>query len=90
MNFFSASPSFFSAAARVGTEEQRVQRQAYDAAALPQSATAERAAHAPECHLPGVLRSGQHDALPAFAGKQLPKLAGERQQRHLPSFSIQL
>lgn len=81
--------SLLSAAACVGTKEQRVQCQAYDAASLPQSSTTERAAHAPECHLPRVLRSGQHNAFPTFAGKQLPELAGKWQQRHLPSFTIQ-
>lgn len=86
------SVSLFSAASCVGTEEQRVQRQAYDVAPLPQPSTTERAAHAAECHLPRILSSGQHNApqFPPFAGKQLPKLPWKRQQRHLPSFTIQL
>lgn len=35
------SSRLVSAAARVGTEEQRVQRQAYDVASLPQPSAAE-------------------------------------------------
>lgn len=82
----------FSAAPCVGTEEQRVQRQAYNVASLPQPSATEWAAHAAECHLPRILHSGQHDApqFSPFAGKQLSKLTGKRQQRHLPSFTIQL
>lgn len=39
--FFFMSSRPVSAAARVGTEEQRVQRQAHDVASLPQPTTAE-------------------------------------------------
>lgn len=81
-----------SAAPCAGTEEQRVQRQAHHAAPLPQPSAAERAAHAPERHLPGVVPSGQHAAghLPPLAGEQLPQLPRERQQRHLPALAVQL
>lgn len=81
-----------SAAPGVGTEKQRVQRKAHNAASFPQPSTAERPAHAAERHLPRVLPSSQHDAprFPPLAGKQLPELAGQRQQHHLSTFAVQL
>lgn len=90
--FFVLFFSPLSAASCFGTKEQRVQRQTYNVASLPQPSTTERAAHAAECHLPRILFSGQHNApqFPPFAGKQLPKFTGKRQQRHLPSFTLQL
>lgn len=84
--------SSLSAAPCVGTEKQRVQRQAYDVAPFPQPSAAERPAHAAERHLPGILPSSQHNAprFPALAGEQLPELSGQRQQHNLSAFAIQL
>lgn len=82
--------SFSSVASCFGTEEQRVQCQAHNAASLPQPTSAERAAHAPECHLPRILHSGKHCSFPSFSGKRLPKFTRKRQQHHLPSLAIQL
>lgn len=86
------SLSLLSAAPCVGTEKQRVQREAFDVASFPQPSTTERPAHAAERHLPRVLPSSQHNApgFPPLAGEQLPKLTGQRQQHHLSSLAIQL